>query len=193
MKGQKSLEFVIGLVILLVVAGTVISVFLDQFENDPGDQWEGQIEEQQIQSECNSLCNQYEQRSGSAGRSAALEYCTNRYEADLTDSGNTDEIAGGFTNQYCEDGIHCFNVADCSVGRTNLDADGCEELLREHYTEEVGLPLNSSDPDKRTASKEIASWYNPDETEGNRGIGSCELDEVQVDTWWHLHFKKYFD
>lgn len=186
MKGQKSLEMVIGLVILLVVAGTVISVFLGQFENTPGDEFESEVELQEIERQCESTCNDFADRSGIESRAEAVQYCTQRFSADITGSGDTRDVAGSLYNSYCEDGIHCFNVHECSVGPTTLNADGCEDIIYEYYTVDLGM-------DSSEAEDEIVEWYSPDVNEGDRGIGSCGLDEVEDETWWHVEFKDDYD
>lgn len=176
-KGQKSLEMVIGLVILLVVAGTVISVFLGQFDEGVGEQFEGELEMQEIERTCESSCSEFRQRSGIEGTSAAVEYCTQRFESDVTGDGTTSNVAGTLYNSYCEDGIKCFNVHECEVGMETLDASSCAEVMEDYYTsDQIGMSTTET-------REEIAEWYNPVDTEGDKGVGSCDLHEVEEFTW----------
>lgn len=168
MKGQKSLEFIIGLVILLVVAGTVISVFLGQFDEGIGDEFEGELEEQEIQRTCDSLCNEFQQREGSAGDSAMAEYCTRTFVADVTGDGTTSNRAGSFYNTYCEDGIKCFNVHDCDLGFDNLNAETCMERMED-----------AEDID----AEDVAPFFQQVSEDG-RGVGTCDIGEASADTWY---------
>lgn len=169
MKGQKSLEFIIGLVILLVVAGTVISVFLGQFDDGIGDEFEGELEEQEIERTCDSLCNEFQQREGASGDAAMAEYCTRTFVADTTGDGTTSNRAGGFYNTYCEDGIKCFNMHDCDLGFDTLNAETCMERMEDAQT------IDADD---------VAPFYETGVSDDGRGVGTCDLPDVEEETWY---------
>jgi hypothetical protein len=180
-KGQKSLEMIIGLVILLVVAGVVISTFLNQFQDNPGSQYEDTLQEEEIKRTCQSKCSTYKTASGIRAQTAAIDYCTSTFNYDADGDGTLSETAGRLYNSYCEDGVKCFNLQTCEVGRNNLDAERCKQIMENYYTSsEVGL--NSSQAESR-----IAEWYTPN-GEGDKTIGTCNLGEAEQTTWYSSNF-----
>jgi hypothetical protein len=180
-KGQKSLEMIIGLVILLVVAGVVISTFLNQFQDNPGSQYEDTLQQEEIKRTCQSKCSAYKSASGIRAQTAAIDYCTSTFNYDADGDGTLSETAGRLYNSYCEDGVKCFNIQTCEIGRTTLDAERCKEVMQNYYTSsEVGL--NTSQAESR-----IAKWYQPN-GEGQKTIGSCNLDEAEQTTWYSSNF-----
>ncbi len=96
--GQKSLEMIIGLVILLVVAAVVISMFLNIFqEPEVGQQ---AVERQQIEQQCSSLCQGWKEASQENALSAAIDYCTETFTFDANDDGSTSGRVGEGYNTY---------------------------------------------------------------------------------------------
>ena len=82
-KGQKSLEMIIGLVILRVVAGVVISTFLNQFQDTPGSQYEDTLQQEEISRTCQSKCSAYKNTdAGVRSQTAAIDYCTSTFNYD---------------------------------------------------------------------------------------------------------------
>ncbi|MFB6180836.1 MAG: hypothetical protein ABEJ93_03075 [Candidatus Nanohalobium sp.] len=181
-KGQKSLEMIIGLVILLVVAGVVISTFLNQFQDNPGSQYQNTLKQEEITRKCQSLCSDYKQSSGINGQAAAVEYCTKTFNYDADGDGSLSEKAGTVYNTYCEDGVKCFNLHECNVGREKLDAERCVEIMKNYYTSsKIGKTMNE-------ANQSIANWYQPN-GQGDHTIGTCNLDEVNYKTWYSENIK----
>ena len=191
-KGQKSLEMIVGLIILLVVAAVVISMFLNIFtEPDIG---QDAMEEQEIIQECDSLCQSWQGSQGETAMSNAIEYCTKNFVHDATGDGSTTSVAGSGYNSYCEDGTYCFNKHTCESGRTTLDAERCRELMCEYYVT-VDLPLDHGEGIEdlehgielvERAENRIEEIFLSEE----KGIGSCDLVGLEdnagysVDTWY---------
>jgi hypothetical protein len=182
-KGQKSLEMIIGLVILLVVAGVVISTFLNQFQDTPGSQYEDTLQQEEISRTCQSKCSAYKNTdAGVRSQTAAIDYCTSTFNYDSDGDGTLTETAGRLYNSYCEDGVKCFNVHTCEVGQETLNAERCKEVMQNYYnSSEVGL--NMSETNGR-----IAEWYQPN-GEGDKTIGTCGLQEMEEVTWYSQHFQ----
>lgn len=180
-KGQKSLEMIIGLVILLVVAAVVISMFLNIFQEP--DVGQDAVEMAEIENECESLCGNFRQAGDNP--SIMTEYCLSTFVADVTGDGTTNERAGSGYGQYCEDGIKCFNVHDCTIGRQTYDAEGCQEHLCDYYQRVQGDSAGE-------AETRIADLFAPatDET----GIGSCAMTDLTdsaghpITTWYEDHY-----
>jgi hypothetical protein len=182
MKGQKSLEMVIGLVILLVVAGTVISVFLNQFQGDPGGQYDTTLQQDRIENQCTSLCTEYKQARGTSKQTAAIEYCTSTFQLDSDGDGTLSEVSGRLYNSYCEDGVKCFNEHTCEIGREILDAPKCKEIMMDYYTSsKIG-------DTQEEARQRVSEWYVPN-GEGDRTIGTCGLENVDYRTWYSENFE----
>ncbi|AOV94777.1 hypothetical protein AQV86_02520 [Nanohaloarchaea archaeon SG9] len=181
-KGQKSLEMIIGLVILLVVAGVVISTFLNQFQDNPGDQYENTLQQEEISRTCQSKCSEYKSAQGVRGQTAAIDYCTSTFNYDADGDGTLSETAGRLYNSYCEDGVKCFNVHTCEIGQEQLNAERCKEVMKNYYTSsEVGQS-------EEEANNSIAEWYQPN-GESDKTIGTCGLDEIEEVTWYSQNFQ----
>jgi hypothetical protein len=181
-KGQKSLEMIIGLVILLVVAGVVISTFLNQFEDNPGNQYQDTLQKEEIKKTCQSKCSEYKSSSGGEkGKSAAIDYCTSTFSYDEDGDGILSEAAGTLYNTYCEDGVKCFNLNTCEIGQDTLDAERCKEIMMNYYKGEL-------EQDEAEANQSIAEWYQPNGKK-DKTIGSCGLEEVDQVTWYSDNFE----
>ncbi len=135
-KAQMSLEMIIGLVILLVLAAVVITLFTNVFGGGV-QQGEDIQSRSQVQQQCQSLCSGWQNAEGQTNTlSAAFRYCTETFQFDT--DGN-DIVAGETTeqgyNSYCQDSMHCFNLQGtaCTRGQTTLDANQCAELVRDYY------------------------------------------------------------
>ena len=91
-KSQMSLEMIIGLLILLVVAVVIIRIFLDVFgpEPLPRDEIDEILRRKKFISECESFCNEYV----STGNIAQLShYCSTKYDGrDINKNGIIDKI-----------------------------------------------------------------------------------------------------
>jgi hypothetical protein len=185
-KGQKSLEMIIGLVILLVVAGVVISTFLSQFQDTPGDQYDSTLEAEEISRQCTAKCADYKDATGIQAQTAAIDYCTSNFVLDENGDGTIAGTAGVGYNRYCEDGVKCFHKHTCQTGSTTLNAERCAEIMFNYYNStQIGENANQADAS-------IDSLYdqgnNPQQTDNT--IGTCGLDEVSGPTWWSENFNR---
>ena len=180
MKGQKSLQMIIGMVMLLVVAGVTISMFINVFQEP--DLGESTQERQEIQNQCAERCNSWKQASGDNSLSAALEYCTAKFERDVDGDGSTTDIAGSGYNSYCEDGVKCFNIHTCEIGQQTLNAERCKQIMTNYYTSSE-IDLSTSEANNR-----IGEWYQPN-GEGDKTIGTCGLQDIEEATWYSENFQ----
>ena len=179
-KGQKSLEMIIGLVILLVVASVVISMFLNIFQEPEIGQ--DTVELQEIQQECQSKCQDWQNSEDESSLSAALDYCQSTFEHDFNGDGTTSDVAGNGFNSYCEDGVHCFNVHTCDAGYDTLDYQLCRQLQCEYYTK---INNDAFDPQaQQNVHEHIGTIY-------QQNVGSCDLANLQdqagysIATWYN--------
>lgn len=184
-KGQMSLEMIIGLVILLVVATVTVTMFLDVFESPDFDE----MGEQEIQRECESLCQDWQDASGQQARINAINYCTETFVHDTDGSGEVrNQVEEQGYNSYCQDGVKCFNVHDCyrdgSIGSQELDAEGCVEMMCRYYEDYSDELFDDQDVGAETM---ITNYFSSGES--GEGIGTCNLEEIQeagqtINTWW---------
>lgn len=132
MKAQASLEMVVGLIILLVVAAVVISLVLHYIRPESMPQPSEQLEKGKFLENCELYC-----------QNDPVEYCRYYYPGDDWDG---DEIrhevveVGDYKWPTCEDRVYCFLVQPCEdrFGR-GLDAiKKCKELLCQTYLEKHG-------------------------------------------------------
>jgi hypothetical protein len=188
-KGQKSLEMIIGLVILLVVAGVVISTFLSQFQDNPGNQYDSTLEAEEITRECTSMCANYKGATGIKAQTAAIDYCTSNFVLDENGDGTIAGTAGVGYNRYCEDGVKCFHKHTCEVGSTTLNAERCAEIMYNYYTS------SQIDESPGEANESINDLYDPDNNpqETDETIGTCGISGLNPNedpTWWSENFNR---
>ena len=190
-KGQKSLEMIVGLVILLVVASVVISMFLNIFQTPEVGQ--DTVEMSEIERECQTQCNTWKQGAGINSQSAAVEYCTSRFNYDSNGDGTLSDVSGTGFNSYCEDGVHCFNVQTCEQDFEQLDAGKCQQTLCDYFQDSQVVGEDQANP--HDAGQRIFSYMEPGTSDGDTGVGSCGLNDLQdetgndVRTWWSTNYE----
>ncbi len=167
-KGDKSLEMIIGLMILLVVAAVVIKLFLNYVnpEKVPTAP-EEELAKKSFYSECETLCTKAMQQK-------SLEYCTTYFKGnDWNHNGIPNEkITVGATAFWdvCEDRIYCFHVVDCSSSDRKIGINECKQLLCNAAEEKYG-----NNPTLKT------NYLN-----GLIQPGSCDLEsKVSSEDYWY--------
>lgn len=128
MKGQISLEMIIGLLILLVVAFVVIRLFLNQTSqlgslNDV----QKSLAYQEFKDGCNQLCTE--------GNIA--QWCQTKLtgDTDLNRNNIVDAIPseGLLGIKVCEDGMYCMNMFPCATSSGKLLPSDCVKTLCAAY------------------------------------------------------------
>lgn len=187
-KGQMSLEMIIGLVILLVVAAVVIKIFLDRMGSTGTDLTKGELALESFRQNCNILCQRYVD-TNFAG-SEALAYCEKSFEIDLNKNG---KIPGesGQVNAFgvCEDHVYCFNIIECNWGpseKNRLTPTKCKDIMCDVYTSRQG-------GDNNTAAQYIATkiefgscvYNDPEISFDNLTVGAVAPYDVITLAQWH--------
>jgi len=185
MKGDMSLEMIVKFLVLLVAAAVVIAMFLNVFPSgspDVGNTQEIQ-DEQKIKTACQQVCDRWKRGSGLTAASAAVDYCTRRFSFDA-DGDNTvaRQYGGSGYNTYCQDGVHCFNLHECTKSYQTLDAETCADIMCDYYSNPEVVP---SGVDENARVEEAFAPVSED----NRGVGTCGLQDAQgpggdINTWW---------
>ncbi|MFB6075643.1 MAG: hypothetical protein ABEK17_00725 [Candidatus Aenigmatarchaeota archaeon] len=133
-RGQMSLEMIIGLVILLVVAAVVINIFItkvnvDNLQGPP----EQKLAKDEFKNNCESLCKKYQNEG-------TLEYCRTFYQGNDWDLEKKDDIinvvkVGEKNWDVCEDRVYCFHAVPCNWGTGELTMSDCKALFCQAYSE----------------------------------------------------------
>jgi hypothetical protein len=170
-KGQMSLEMIIGLLILLVVAVVVIRLFLGNIEgiNEPEKGVKDKLKSMGFYGECESLCNKY---LATGTRANLARYCYTKMEGDtdLNDNGLVDTIeADTKILQICEDMIYCFHVVECETEAGVVDWDDCRDV--------VCAAIEDDYPPGTNVNAIFSEFY--------PGVGNCDLSDPTVNNWWN--------
>jgi len=167
-----SLEMIIGLLILLVVAAVVINLFLNNTKGIGAQQYKQALQYRNFKAQCDSLCNDY---LGSGNLAGAAKFCFTKLtgDTDLNRNGKIDAFpADTKLLNICEDGIYCFHVTTCNSDTGKIDWPDCRQILCNAYYEVY---------QDYTKSNEKVKAIFPN------GIGSCTLPSDSVN-WYQLYF-----
>ncbi len=185
-KGDLSLETVVQFTIVLIVV-LVVSVFV--YRVVPRETPRQNIQtETQIENKCQTRCIDFQTANTEEEiLEKALDYCAQRFTADIKNDDRIGMVERDYMS-FCEDGIRCFHVTQCSSNGIELDAERCSLMMCEYYTEIEGM-------EKGDAEDHIEdTLFRDDFAEGNSGIGTCGLDAkinlngLELNTWVE-HFR----
>ncbi len=169
MKGQASLEMVVGLIILLVVAGVVIGLVIHFINPRRMPNPEEKLSVNEFLTNCEQYCNDIN----------SVEYCRDYYSGiDWNKNGIKHEILelGKYNWMTCEDRVYCFLVEPCEerFGRGLDVMKKCKRVLCQTYLEKY-----SGDADMATqALKDDINFPMV-----------CDLSEIpNADNWYEIVF-----
>ena len=168
-KGQKSLELIIGLLILLVVAAVVINIFLsyvspEKLPKNPEDI----LETRRAKTVCDDLCKSYQE---TGDKIKAIEYCTKKFPA--VDWNEDKTIGETKINIWdvCEDAVYCFHLVPCEWTAGKLGMKECKKILCDAY-------MDKYENNETLATQAVWNDIKP---------GSCDLPPPP-DNWWLAYF-----
>lgn len=156
-----SLEMIIGLLILLVVAAVVINLFMGQIKGVTGvKQYQDDLDYRKFKSECESFCNE-----GEVG--SLVSFCSNKLNKDDLNGNKLTDIIRSKTSALpmCEDGIYCFLVVDCDTAAGKIDPIICKQILCKEWNK-----IYNDNPAK--ASCKVSELI--------KGWGTCKLDNTDT-------------
>ncbi len=171
-KGQKSLEMIIGMIILLVLAAIVINMMTQSLNPQAIPNKEKELAHTNFFSTCENLCNALKNDR------TKLDFCTYRYTKDNDWNGNGIKnekitIEGGIGWPVCEDAIYCFLVYPCYLeDGTRVTGEVCRELLCQQAAE----IYCDVDPDmvNQSVHDRIVK-------------GSCDLGTTKSENWYRAY------
>ncbi|MEM5843967.1 MAG: hypothetical protein QW841_01875 [Candidatus Aenigmatarchaeota archaeon] len=149
---------------------------------------------------CENLCNRYIQ-GGCKDQGAAASYCLQHVSLSIDGNNVLAERGhyGMITNlPYCEDGLYCFHIYECSCGYYKLDARGCLFLLQTYYMEENGF--NETITKSLICSSITPGSCCPEPTTCNpkkwkikpEGFNATTYPEIDATHWWaNAGYKEY--
>jgi hypothetical protein len=145
MKGQLTLETIIMLVVLLVLAGVMITLILTTLK--PPSSPEKVLSKQEFLSMCENYCNNPEK---------TVDYCRAYWNGRDWNNNNvpSELIQVGSYNWYaCEDRIYCFLVKPCDRLGTGIELlEKCRDLLCGTYVDKYGSADIATDKLKQDIS-----------------------------------------
>ncbi|MBI5872075.1 hypothetical protein HZB88_03230 [archaeon] len=181
MKGQMSLEMIIGLLILLVVAFTVIRLFLGNItvlENIKDVTKTTTF--RNFRSKCEQYCNDF---LSSGNPASGVKFCSEKlYKTGtsnavglkgVVDIVKPEDIEATEALSVCEDGIYCFHVTPCESEEGSVEWADCVSILCNYFYK--------SYKDLSKASQKVKEAM-----EG--GPGTCSLPKDPTENWYLKHF-----
>lgn len=172
MKSQMSLEMIIGLLILLVVAAVVINLFLNNTRGIGAQQYKQALQYRNFKAQCESLCSDY---LSSGNVAAAAKFCYTKLsgDTDLNRNGKVDAFQADTKILYiCEDDIYCFHVYSCTSDTGKIDWADCRQILCNAYYDVY--------QDYGKANDKVKAIF-------ANGIGICSLPSGEPN-WFNLYF-----
>jgi type II secretory pathway pseudopilin PulG len=172
MKSQMSLEMIIGLLILLVVAAVVINLFLNNTKGIGAQQYKQALQYRNFKAQCESLCNDY---LSSGNVAAAAKFCYTKLtgDTDLNRNGKVDAFQADTKILYiCEDAVYCFHVLSCNSDTGKIDWPDCRQILCNAYYDIY--------QDYGKANEKVRAIF-------ANGIGICTLPSGEPN-WFNLYF-----
>jgi hypothetical protein len=172
MKGDKSLEMIIGLIVLLVVAAVVINIFLGTFDPNKLSRVnpQCQTDKNTFKTNCERLCNEFQTTRNEI---TAQKFCENRMKLDLDCDNKVGKSTAevGLPLEVCEDVVYCFMVKECEWANGKLGWKECVDTLCEVYMEMY-------DGDASTANEAVLDKIVKGEST------SCKLPEQENLNWF---------
>lgn len=168
MKAQASLEMVVGLIILLVVAGVVISLVIHYISPKNMPNAGDAIKKNQFLQNCEDYCKD----------TNSVDYCRYYWGSEARESGsvthldwNGDGEVNGIVNMgkfqwaICEDRIFCFLAVPCDrFGSGGLDTlEKCKRMLCQTYKEKYGDDVKATNALKDAVDVEPCDMISVDD------------------------------
>jgi len=186
-KAQMSLEMIIGLLILVVVAVVVIRAFLEIWGKSPVERWEKRWEDttefKEFETRCKSFCRDFSSSPDNLGH--AVSFCISRFWQEGTknkvgDIAKVDKI--DITKgtplispwPVCEDAIFCFHLFNCSEYGTTITMEDCRRILCKYYSQMYS--------DINTLNQKVIETM---KGKAKYPYGSCELGR---ENWFTRYF-----
>ncbi|MBU5688481.1 MAG: hypothetical protein QW350_01620 [Candidatus Aenigmatarchaeota archaeon] len=143
-KGLNALEIVFGMLLLVIVTFVLIklitNIVTEKKVTEPLQQFDQAYKFSQEVAKCKDLCSKY--LTNDCNIRDAVDYCLTKVNIDINGNKKTGEnYAGGLVANlpYCEDGLYCFHIDDCSCGTYRLNPENCRKILCQYYINNIGI------------------------------------------------------
>lgn len=176
MKGDKALEMIIGLIVLLVVAAVVINIFLGTFDPERLGKLNPRCETDKntFKTKCERLCNEFQ---STGNQLTAAEFCETNTKLDWNCDNKIGKVKAkvGRPHEICEDVVYCFMVTECEWTNGKLGWSDCVDTLCGVYTDYY-------DGDVDRANKAVL-----DKIKTGESI-SCKLPADESENWFERYY-----
>jgi len=133
-KGEKSLNMIFGLFILLIISLVVLSLFFKFTEKSAGvmkgtqEEFFSKQEIQKAENECEVLCSEINDVD------SALEFCRKFQKIDFDGDKSVSTLTPASKGRwmFCEDRIPCFILTNCVLEPAVYDGTKCRGILKEY-------------------------------------------------------------
>ena len=167
---NMSLETVVSFIILLVVAGVIISMVLTRIGPNELPYKEVEMQQMEFRNKCTAKCTD----------TSSLDYCRYYFEggkdgADWDGNGRKNElisIGDYVTWEVCEERIYCFSMVPCDERFGSNPAKGCASALCQAY-------LDKYKGNVLKANEAVLDKVKP---------GACHLPKNIEDNWFEQYF-----
>lgn len=144
MKGLNALEIVFGTFLLLIITFILINlinkIVTKKTIIEPLQEFSQAYEFSQEEIKCQNLCEKY--ITNDCNLRDAVNYCLSKVYIDINGNKQSGESnVGGFVANlpYCEDGLYCFHLYDCTCNTYKLNPENCRKILCQYYIIEKNL------------------------------------------------------
>ena len=157
-KGDKSLQLIFGILVLVIVSFVVLNMFFKWITigNTASQKLLTDKEKEAVwqarQADCNAAC------TNALDENSVIEFCAKYYEIDINGDGLIARKSASYGKyDFCEEKVPCFLIANENA--CTYDGKTCQDLL------------------KSTRPSYYQRFYSPD------GTGGCGLDPAAVENW----------
>ncbi len=161
MRKGLALEMIIMLIMLLVVAGVIISIFIQQFTSgNISDIGKERLDEARFTAKCEELCRSINNLASGAS------FCQHSAAVDKNGDSLISQQEIGVVDplmDVCEDKIYCFQIYNCGKirkeGNEQFQVQACRRYVCDALAQKLGSP--------QEADAAVAERLGP---------GACNLD-----------------
>lgn len=182
-KAQMSMEMVIGILILIIVAAVVINMFFKATQEVGGvKKYQEDMRYQNFRSLCNGLCNEY---ISSNQIGSVAKFCYTKMAEPINRATVRKDVLEAETMllPICGDAIYCFHTYKCTHPQSGtIEWSDCRNILCNAYYDIY--------KDWGKASQKVLELYSKFGPDEDSRVGSCYELINKDENWWDRYFTK---